>query len=389
MNAFFADLHIHIGRTNTGKPVKITGAKSLTLENIFIEAAESKGMDIIGIIDCHVPEVIKEIEDGIRRGKYEELMEGGVRYQNSTLILGTELEIFDEHCNGPIHVLCFMPTLEKMKEFSHWLSSHLKNIHLSSQRVYVEGKRLQHKVKSLGGLFIPAHIFTPFKSLYGKGVQRSLTEVFDQTLIDAVELGLSSDTNMASRIRELASYPFLTNSDAHSLPKIGREYQKLLLKAPTFQELVMAIKKENDRKIEANYGLNPKLGKYYETFCEACQKTVGLTDEGCCQICGGVKITKGVKQRVEELGDKTNHVEKRPPYIHQVPLAFLPGIGPKTLKKLKHYFGTEMNILHKVPYADLVEVVPEKIAASIISAREGTLYVQSGGGGKYGKVEGA
>lgn len=48
-----------------------------------------------------------------------------------------------------------------------------------------------------------------------------------------------------------------------------------------------------------------------------------------------------------------------------------------------------MNILHKVPYADLVEVVPEKIAASIISAREGTLYVQSGGGGKYGKVEGA
>lgn len=76
MNAFFADLHIHIGRTNTGKPVKITGAKSLTLENIFIEAVESKGMDIIGIIDCHVPEVIKEIEDGIRRGKYEELMEG-------------------------------------------------------------------------------------------------------------------------------------------------------------------------------------------------------------------------------------------------------------------------------------------------------------------------
>lgn len=389
MNEFFADLHIHIGRTKTGKPVKITGAKSLTLENILAEASESKGMDMIGIIDCHVPEVIETLEDGIKSGVYEELADGGIRYQNTTLIIGTELEIYDKNCQGPIHVLCFMPTLAEMKGFSHWLEPRLKNIHLSSQRVYAEGKELQLKVVQLGGLFIPAHIFTPFKSLYGKGVNRSLTEVFDCHLIDAVELGLSSDTNMASGIRELSVFPFLTNSDAHSLAKIGREYQKLLLKAPTFKELVMAIRAVEGRIIAANYGLNPKLGKYYETHCETCGKMIHLTEDKRCPICGSHKVVKGVKRRIAELSDQKAGAHERPPYIHQVPLAFLPGVGPKTLAKLKDHFGTEMNILHKAPYEELVQVIPEKIAALIISAREGKLSVQSGGGGKYGKVIGA
>ena len=83
------------------------------------------------------------------------------------------------------------------------MSGHVKNITLSSQRIYCDGRTLQKTVKSLGGLFIPAHVFTPFKSLYGKGVRSSLTEVFDPELIDAIELGLSSDTEMVKDIEEL------------------------------------------------------------------------------------------------------------------------------------------------------------------------------------------
>lgn len=74
-------------------------------------------------------------------------------------------------------------------------------------------------MKAFEGLFIPAHVFTPFKSLYGKGVKTSLLEVFNPDLIDGVELGLSSDTSMADTIHELQPYTFLTNSDAHSLEK--------------------------------------------------------------------------------------------------------------------------------------------------------------------------
>ncbi len=73
MKKIYADLHIHIGRTFTGRAVKITGAKTLTLDRILVEASEHKGIELLGIIDCHSPEVILELEEGISSGKYREL----------------------------------------------------------------------------------------------------------------------------------------------------------------------------------------------------------------------------------------------------------------------------------------------------------------------------
>ncbi|QGQ47104.1 endonuclease Q family protein [Metabacillus sediminilitoris] len=387
MNRYFADLHIHIGQTTSGRPVKITASKSLTLENILVEASEHKGMDMIGIIDCHVPEILLTLKKLIENGVCMELSDGGIRFYNTTLILGSELEIYDDACKGPIHVLAFLPTLEKMQMFSNWLSSRLTNLTLSSQRIYENGKTLQKKVKELGGLFIPAHIFTPHKSLYGSGVIYSLEEVFDGNLIDAVELGLSSDTKMADQIAELHRYTFLTNSDAHSLPKIGREYQRIILQEPTFLELKMALAREDGRRIEANYGLNPYLGKYYETTCEKCG-VKPLLDEKKCKNCGSTRFTKGVSNRLKELAGGIENSHERPPYIHQVPLQFIPGLGPKTLEKLKNMFGTEMNILHEVPREALGKVVKEKIVDYIVAAREGSLKVKTGGGGIYGKITG-
>ncbi|MFL6554871.1 MAG: PHP-associated domain-containing protein, partial [Bacillus sp. (in: firmicutes)] len=257
MNRYYVDLHIHIGRTWTGKPVKITGAKSLTFTNIIEHARHEKGLNMVGIIDSHSPEVILEMESLIQSGDIVEHPDGGLVFGDLTVIPGSELEIYDEQCNGPIHLLSYFPNLSVMREFSTWLSGHLKNIQLSSQRIYATGLTLQKKVKELGGIFIPAHVFTPFKSLYGKGVNQSLTEVLDPDLIDAVELGLSSDTNMADQIKELHDYTFVTNSDAHSLAKIAREYQVMAMKEPTFLELQKALKKEDGREIIANYGLDP------------------------------------------------------------------------------------------------------------------------------------
>src|SRR5690625_5784853 len=95
----------------------------------------------------------------------------------------------------------------------------MQNLTLRSKRYYRTVKDFQYKVKELGGIFIPAHVFTPFKSLYGKGVKKSLKEVLDPDLIDGIELGLSSDTMMADQILELHDYCFLSNSDAHSLDR--------------------------------------------------------------------------------------------------------------------------------------------------------------------------
>lgn len=386
MKEFYADLHIHIGRTYRGRAVKITGSKTLTLARILEMASARKGLDMIGIIDCHSPEVIEEMMDMIDRGELTELKEGGLRFQDTTLIPGSEIEIYDQYCQGPIHVLAYFPTLMLMKQFSTWMSQYMKNIHLSSQRIYCDGRTLQQKVHELGGLFIPAHVFTPFKSLFGKGVLRSLTEVFDPQLIDAIELGLSSDTDMVSHIKELQAYTFVSNSDAHSLGKLAREYQKLRLEEANFTELKMALHEQQGRAVIANYGLNPLLGKYHQTVCAKCGEQLS-NQATVCTVCGSTQIIKGVATRIHELSEDFLKERHRPPYIHQVPLDFIPGIGPKMMERLIEAFGTEMNILHNVTIEELERIVPHKIAHLIDLARTGQLAIEVGGGGVYGKIQ--
>lgn len=386
LQSYFADMHIHIGCDMYGKPVKITGSKSLTLTNILIEASRNKGIQMVGVIDSHVPAVQEEIKHLIQSGQAVELSNGGIRFEQVTLLLGSEIEIYDDNCRGPIHVLCFIPTLEKMALFTDWLSERMTNIHLSSQRYYGDAKELQYKTKELSGLFIPAHVFTPFKSLYGKGVKQSLTEVFDPDLIDGIELGLSSDTSMADQISELQRYSFLTNSDAHSLAKIAREYQSIKMDEPSFQEFYLALHRSEGREVLQNYGMNPQLGKYYTTVCNQCGESLTMGDS-VCPKCGSRKIINGVADRINQLKDRESDAGERPPYLHQVPLEYLPSLGPKTYQKLLSHFQTEMNIIHHVPYETLIKVVPEKLASMILNMRKGSLTFQAGGGGKYGTVK--
>ncbi len=193
---------------------------------------------------------------------------------------------------------------------------------------------------------------------------------------------------MADQITELHVYTFLTNSDAHSTQKIAREHQKMDLETPTFAAFSLALKNQGKNKIIANYGLNPRLGKYYRTTCAVCSEPM----EGfICSSCGSEKYTKGVSERISELANANANANankpKRPPYIHQVPLDFIPGLGPKTMQNLLDHFGTEMDILHRVKGEDLKEVVNAQLAEMIIQAREGHLQIAAGGGGKYGKVK--
>lgn len=385
MNSYFADMHIHIGRDIFGKPVKITGAKSLTLTNILIEASRNKGIDMIGVIDCHAPAVQEELKQLLDEGKAQALAEGGFQFEQVTLIPGSEIEVYDENCQGPIHVLAYFPELSSIGQFTDWLSGRMKNITLSSQRYYGTAKELQYKVKQLGGIFIPAHVFTPFKSLYGKGVVRSLSEILDPDLIDAVELGLSSDTSMADQIHELHAYTFVTNSDAHSLPKIAREYQEVTMKKPSFQEFYWALHQVQGRHISKNFGMNPQLGKYHTTVCSNCLTALS-SDTATCTECGSMKIIKGVFDRIQELKDTEEKVQERPPYLYQVPLEYLPSVGKKTFEKLLQHFQTEMHVLHVASLEELKKIVPEKLAWSIIHMREGKLNIEAGGGGKYGSI---
>lgn len=395
MQEIFADLHVHIGRSEKGKPIKITAARSLNFANIAKECYDRKGIQIVGIIDCASPYVIEDIEEFLKTGEAYEIEDGGIIYKDKVcIILGSEIEtaeINENGKNGSAHNLCYFPTLKDIKAFSSQMSKYISNITLSSQRACISAYQLLDIVEKHNGILIPAHAFTPHKSFYGNctaRLERIFKEKFDK--IFAIELGLSSDTELADHISELETRTFITDSDAHSLPKIAREYNKILVKDISYKELLKALKNEDGRKIVANYGMDPKLGKYHRTYCETCDKPIqGKPPITKCPECHKDNITMGVLDRIITIADKkqSKSPTSRPPYVYQVPLTFVPGLGSKTIDKLLNAFGNEMNILHKLSQDDLEAVVGEKVAKTIISARSGNVHIQAGGGGVYGKIQ--
>lgn len=394
MEEVFADLHVHIGRSENGKPIKITAARSLNFANIAKECADRKGINIVGIIDCASPYVIEDIENFLKTGEAYEIEDGGIIYKDKVcILLGSEVETSEVGRNGKCgaaHNVCFFPHLSDIKGFSKEMSKHIHNITLSTQRSDVSGYELIDIVEKYNGILIPAHCFTPFKSYYGNCVDR-MKDIFKEKFnkIFSIELGLSADTYLADMITELEDKTFVTNSDAHSLPKIAREYNKMLVNDISFKEVVKALKGEDGRKVLCNYGLDPKLGKYHRTFCDSCNQVIETKEPvAVCPFCGSDKVTFGVFDRIELIKDKekSKSPANRPPYVYQVPLTFIPGVGNKTIDRLLDSFGTEMTILHKLSKDDIEAVVGEKVANEIIASREGKMKIQAGGGGVYGKV---
>ena len=399
LGSFYADFHIHIGRSSDGRWIKVSSAADLTVENIFREAAGRKGLDLVGLVDCQTGPALRDLSELVERGRLEPLEDGGLRYDGRlTVIPMAEVEVGCGHGTlaagqptGSAHFIAMFGTIEQVEALAGETRGRVTNPDLSTQRLDLTPHQLLKIIARLDGQLVPAHAFTPFKSLYGN-CARSLAEVFPEGLegrVPAIELGLSADTGMADRLSELARLTFLSNSDAHSLAKIAREYNLLALAAPTYGETVKALRGEGGRRILANYGLDPRLGKYHRTHCDEC----GLTAEGpppitACPRCGGRRVVIGVLDRLAEIADREfgHSPPQRPPYHCQVPLEYLPGVGRKTIDRLVAAFGSEMAVLHRATREELIEVVGERVAAAVIRGRRGELALSVGGGGRYGRV---
>ena len=212
-----------------------------------------------------------------------------------------------------------------------------------------------------------------------------------------MNFGLSADTEYADRIRELADKKFLTNSDAHSLPKIAREYNTFEMENSSFESFKKVLGYEEEKSksetenrtlnyIVYNNGMYSRLGKYNKTYCDMCE-CVSEIEDGKCKKCGSKKIVKGVEDRVLEIADgKSISPKNRPEYIYKIPLEYIPKLGKKTKEKMLELYGTEMNILNKVSIENIEENFGKQIAKNIEIARNGNITIQNGGGGIYGKL---
>jgi len=391
MKPYFLDLHVHIGRSGDGKPVKITASPDLTLRNILVECREKKGIELVGIVDCSSTGVLADLREMVRTGELTALAGGGFCFRDRiTLFTGVELET-KEPSGGRAHYLSFFPTLEHIERFARFVALQVKNPQLSTQACYLPALQLMEAVLGMGGIFIPAHAFTPHKSLFGS-CAASLREVFgarsDQ--IKALELGLSADSGMAALLPNLRELTFFSNSDAHSLDKIGREYNRVMLDEPDFQELVYLVRRKKGRKILGNYGLDPRLGKYHRSFCNRCKKSLIMDGPVLkCPFCGEERdFVRGVLDRIMHIAGSAGDTggQYTVPYYYQVPLTFLPGVGKRTIRKLIERFGSEMAVLHEAEYTELAEAAGTEAAAMIMRARRGQLKYVPGAGGIYGRI---
>jgi uncharacterized protein (TIGR00375 family) len=397
LHEVYLDLHIHLGWAGEpGGGVKISAARDLTLENILRECRERKGIGMVGVIDAATAGALDDMERLLAEGKVAELPGGGLTYGGEvTLIPGAEVEVAHEANGKAIHLTCFVRGARELRELGRWQGERVRNRQLSTQRHHgTTPADVVAFVGSLGGIVIPAHIFTPFKSTLGAAA--AVGEVIPPSLwrhVPAVELGLSSDTALADELPELSRFTFVTNSDSHSLGKIGREYNRLNLAEPTFDELVLALREEQGRRVVANFGLDPRLGKYHRTYCLTCDRRLdGEPPVLECPVSPDHKLVLGVLDRIRHYRARQEAAgiravpRGRPPYVHQIPLAFVPGLGKRAMERLLAAFGTEMNVLHRATEAELTEVVGPKLAGLVAGARAGTLPIEAGGGGLYGKV---
>ncbi len=386
MREIYADMHIHIGRSQ-GRAVKITASPQLTLRNILYQEAPRKGLEMVGIVDASSTLVTGEIEEMLLKAELEELPQGGFLAANGVLMIAAaEIE-----SREGVHWIIFLPYLQSIKSLHKYLRSRVKNTQLSTQRANVTVTELINLSYLLEGIFCPAHAFTPHKGAYGFWCE-SLGEKVgrDFSQVKVLELGLSADSHMADMIEETSNFAFLSNSDAHSLGKIGREYNLLRMKQKNFTEFRYCLENHEGRRILANYGLDPLMGKYHRSYCPQCRRiALERPPVNTCPICAGDNMVIGVYDRIVSIRDydEPRQPVGRPPYYYRVPLQELPGIGPKTLEKLRAGLGSDIYISENAEQCDISRITGEKVAALITDMRKGRLDISPGGGGLYGKIK--
>ncbi len=403
--AYVADLHIHS---------KYAGACSfeLTIPNLA-KWASWKGIDLLGSGDALHPMWQQELKQNLTD------IGNGI-YQNGETKFVISGEISCIYSEGGktrrIHLIVIYPSLDTALKVSEVLAK--RGAKLASDGRPILGMSSRQICSILFGvdpsiLIIPAHIWTPWYSLYGSNSGYDLlTDCFGEfsEKIYAVETGLSSEPAMNWRVAELDNKSIVSFSDLHSLPRLGREVTIMGGKID-FSDLTRALQ---ERDIIGSIEFYPEEGKYHYSGHRNCGVVLNseeLKKNGeICPVCKK-KLTIGVLQRIEDLATrsekelelyKDNGVLKskkfpdRPGFRMLVQLeeilAESLGVAVKTVKvktlyeKLVTELDSELKILTKVQIPLIAMAAGDKVAEGVKRVREGQLTIEPGYDNTYGKV---
>lgn len=395
-----ADFHIH-------SPYARAVSKEMTLENLDYWA-RLKGITVMGTGDFTHPAWIKEIKaklEPAEQGLYK------LKGSNSGVRFMLTVEISSIYSKGGkgrrVHNLIFAPSVEAAEKINAQLGwqGNLKSD--GRPIVGVDSKNLLKLALDADErcFFVPAHVWTPWFSVFGSmsGFD-SVEECFDDyaKYIYALETGLSSDPAMNWRLSALDKYALLSNSDSHSLRRIGRE-ANIFDTELSYDGIISAIKSKDPKKFLSTIEFFPEEGIYHYDGHRNCD--VRLTPQETrekkkiCPVCGK-PVTVGVMYRVEELADRPEgfRPERAIPYKNMVPLdeiiAEAMGVASATTKSVQEEykksvqeFGGELAILFDMSRADLESGMRPEIAEGIMRVREGRLHIDPGYDGLYGKVK--
>jgi len=391
-----ADLHMHSKYSRAVSP-------DMTLP-FMGEWALKKGIKLLGTSDWTHPKWLSEIKSNLiekNDGLYS------LKKNSSEVLFLLTTEISSIYKEGGklrrIHNLIFAPNIETAQKINAELVTRGCNLKSDGRPIIgLSARNLAELVFSISEkcLIVPAHIWTPWFSLYGSmsGFD-SMEEAYGEfaKYIYGIETGLSSDPLMNWRIKELDSRSILSNSDSHSGAKLGREATIFELKNISFLGLRNAIINGTiDRTIE----FYPEEGKYHYSGHRKCKirQIVG----GTCPVCGK-PLTAGVMQRVEKLAGRSEEealkygTSKRPGFTKLVSLnkiiAESLGVGETSKKiaviyeKLIKDFGNELNILMNVSVSEISKKSSEKIGEGILKVRKGDIVIEPGFDGEFGIVK--
>ena len=373
------DLHIH-GKHSLGV------SPDMEIPVISGEA-KKKGLDLVGTGDILNPEWRKHVKDTL------EHTETGFEYQDVKFVLTVEVEDEDR-----VHHLIIFPDFETVENVYKAFEEFSSDIDSEGRpRLDLDGEEIAKIAKENGCLIGPCHAFTPYTGIYGK--KDSLKQCYGNqaSKLDFLELGLSADSKMASKISDHDDLVFLSNSDAHSPwpHRLGREFNRAKLTEGNFTGLNDLFNTEQG-EVTLNVGLDPREGKYHCSACNSCHQKYTLEQakdfNWKCQECSG-KIKKGVKDRVKELADREPELENK--YLKLPPLAkiiqYTVGHASPTTKtverkyeKLVEDLGAEADILVDRNIGRIAEV-DNDVAESIRKFREDIIVMVPGGGGNYGE----